>query len=117
MSFMRQKQVIFDLDKRELGIVPANCSHDANEMTIPKFQKSDVSSKFLRVFSRISYWIVATIGSGLFLLFLMIFYVRRVRKMNVEVKGMGESTEFEGEDEAPEMSEDEVHSVIDEIVS
>lgn len=113
---MRQKQVIFDLDRRELGIVPANCSHDASEMAIPKFQKSDVSSKFLRVFSRISYWILATVGSGLFLLFLMIFYVRRVRKMSVEVKGV-ESVGFEGKDETPEVSEDEVRSVIDEIIS
>lgn len=123
MSFMRQKQIIFDLDKRELGIVPANCSHDANEMIIPKFGRSDASSRFLRIFRKMGYWLIGAIGSGIILLLLMISYVKRVRraKKSVEYKctemtTLSDTSEVQIEDETYDKSESEIDSVIDEII-
>jgi len=108
---MRQKQIIFDLDRRQLGIVPANCSHDNNEMIIPTLTKTSASMKLLRALSKLNYWVVGTIGSGLLLLLIMIYYVRKIRKGKrmeyncVEITSIADNSEVIEEQEQSEIDE------------
>ena len=78
MSFMQQKQVIFNLEKKEVGFVRSNCSHDFNEMisyplkrniTIPHAETgAEINSPLV---------IIAGIAAGTVMLVILIVCIRR----------------------------------------
>jgi len=107
---MTQKQVIFDLDKRKVGFVPSNCSHDYNELIwdipvkspnndTPIINEPENQGEKMKVYKWI---IVIGILGGIIMLATLIIIIRRCRRnasqrpgvrqyANLEIKGTPDS--------------------------
>ena len=90
MTFMRQKQIIFDLDSRTIGFVPANCSHDHNEIILPPPVNNKTKENEQNTSKQQSYkWLMLGIAlGGLALLLLVVLIIRRCRRSSTNVSAV-----------------------------
>ncbi len=81
---MRQKQVIFNLDKRTIGFVSANCSHDHNELLVPLPPKNETKTgtneKVPMKLKHYKWIIIGGILGGVMILGVLVVCVRKCRR-------------------------------------
>jgi hypothetical protein len=87
MSFMLQRQVIFNLEQKRVGFVRANCSHDLNEVirkppniTIFKEKPKNSQASSSIKWTTISISILVSVVSIIVIVVLVIFCLKKLRR-------------------------------------